>query len=187
MCGGVACGTVLRFVIDPATSTVTHLAVGPKHGGGRLVPFTFVAPTEQRVELSCTQAEFDSCLSDQDGELIADAADDFAQMTPNHPDAAILSVYDEIAPVGITRQFPRENAVPRTTTFDRVPRGEEQLKPEEQVQATDGPVGHVSGLAVDPTTGRISHLLVDAGHLWKRRQLAIPMAKVDHLGIAVLG
>jgi hypothetical protein len=39
-CSDGPCGELTRVVVDPAARTVTHLVVGPAHGGGtsRLVP-----------------------------------------------------------------------------------------------------------------------------------------------------
>jgi sporulation protein YlmC with PRC-barrel domain len=66
-----------------------------------------------------------------------------------------------------------------------VPAGEEELRPSEQVKAKDGPVGRVSGLGIDLASRRITHVLVDAGHLWAKRTVVIPIEAVEHIGISV--
>jgi hypothetical protein len=41
------CGVVSRTILDPAARTVTHLVIGPRHGGGgRLVPLDLAEETE---------------------------------------------------------------------------------------------------------------------------------------------
>ena len=186
-CSDASCGAVMGILIDPAAAAIVHLAVGPRHGAGRLVPFAYVSATDPVIELNCTRAEFDAFLPDQDRALIADAHEAFAQVTPPHPSAEVglLAFYGEIAPTGILRPFPGANPEPQTTTFDRVPAGEEALKSDEQVKGTDGPVGRVSGLAVDLENHSITHVLVEAGHLWGKREVAIPITNVDHIGISV--
>ena len=49
-------GKVSRVIIDPATETVTHLVIEPKHrlGVGRLVPLNLVDTTAGDIRLRCT-------------------------------------------------------------------------------------------------------------------------------------
>jgi hypothetical protein len=55
-------GKVSRVIIDPATETVTHLVIQPKHrlGVGRLVPLDLVDTTAGDIRLRCTVEEFGS-------------------------------------------------------------------------------------------------------------------------------
>jgi hypothetical protein len=55
-------GKVSRMIIDPATETVTHLVIEPKHrlGVGRLVPLDLVDTTAGDIRLRCTVEEFGS-------------------------------------------------------------------------------------------------------------------------------
>ena len=45
--------------------------------------------------------------------------------------------------------------------------------------ATDGAIGHVQGLVVRPDTGHVTHVLLQEGHLWGRKEVAIPISAVD--------
>ena len=185
-CSDGSCGAVTRILVDPSLSSITHLTVASHRSGGRLVPSSYVTLTVAGVELTCTKAEFDTFVSDRDQALASDVADTFADMTPPPRSLGVTLMIDAglIAPVGIAGP-PRPNPQPEPITFDRVPAGEEELKPDEQVRATDGPIGRVSGLALDPTTDRITHLLVGTGHLLGKREIAIPISNVDHIGVAV--
>jgi sporulation protein YlmC with PRC-barrel domain len=55
------------------------------------------------------------------------------------------------------------------------------------VQAADGEIGKVEGLVVEPTRGHVTHILLQEGHLWGRKQVAIPMTAVEAMddGISV--
>jgi hypothetical protein len=185
-CSDGPCGTVTRILVDPSLSSITHLAVGSHRSGGRLVPFAYVTSTVPGVELKCTKAEFDAFLSDRDQALVSDVADTFADVTPPPRSLGVTLMIDAglIAPVGIAGP-PRPKPQPEPITFDRVPAGEEELKPDEQVKAKDGPIGRVSGIAIDPATDRITHLLAEARHLSGKREIAIPIGDVDHIGVAV--
>jgi sporulation protein YlmC with PRC-barrel domain len=61
---------------------------------------------------------------------------------------------------------------------DGVPVGEVEVRRGEHVHATDGPVGHVRGLVVDPTDRHVTHFLLEEGHLWGAKQVAIPISAV---------
>ena len=67
-------GKVSRVIIDPATETVTHLVIGPKHrlGVGRLVPLDLVDTTASDIRLRCTVEEFDRLEPAQEMELVDD-------------------------------------------------------------------------------------------------------------------
>jgi sporulation protein YlmC with PRC-barrel domain len=43
------------------------------------------------------------------------------------------------------------------------------------VHATDGEIGRVQGLVIDPRTHHVTHVLLQEGHLWGSKEVAIPM------------
>ena len=51
-----------------------------------------------------------------------------------------------------------------------------------RVHASDGEIGKVEGLVVDPAHGHVTHVLLQEGHLWGRKQVAIPIGAVERLG-----
>jgi hypothetical protein len=48
-----------------------------------------------------------------------------------------------------------------------------------QEAATDGDIGRVRGLVVNPEGDHVTHVLLDEGHLWGRKQIAIPISAVQ--------
>ena len=48
----------------------------------------------------------------------------------------------------------------------------------EQVHATDGDIGRVQGLVIDPRDHHVTHVLLQEGHLWGRKDVAIPIGAV---------
>jgi hypothetical protein len=60
-CSDGFCGEVIRTILDPATRTVTHLVIEPKHRkmDGRLVPLDLVDATGGEIRLRCSLAEFE--------------------------------------------------------------------------------------------------------------------------------
>jgi hypothetical protein len=62
------------------------------------------------------------------------------------------------------------DAGPQTVTYDRVPVGEVEVRRGEHVHATDGPIGQVQGLVMDPSDHHVTHVLLDEGHLWGKKE-----------------
>ena len=71
-CSDGPCGEVSRMIIDPASRTVTHLVIEPKHRrqNGRLVSLNLVDTTAGDIRLRCTLAEFDTLDPAEEVELV---------------------------------------------------------------------------------------------------------------------
>jgi hypothetical protein len=68
---------------------------------------------------------------------------------------------------------------PLEITSDRIPAGKVAIRPGDHVHAADGPIGKVKGLTVLTRGHRVTHVLLDEGHLWGKRRVAIPIGAVD--------
>jgi sporulation protein YlmC with PRC-barrel domain len=153
-------GKVSRVIIDPATETVTHLVIEPKHrmGLGRLVPLDLVDTTGGDIRLRCTVEEFGQLEAAQEAELLDDVT---GSLGPGAMNAAM----GVSAPVPIMVQ-------------DVVPLGEAGVNRGEPVHALDGEIGRVHGFLVDPDDHRVTHVLLGEGHLWGRKEVSIPVSAV---------
>ena len=69
-------------------------------------------------------------------------------------------------------------AEPHVSTFDRVPLGDVEVRRGDRVHATDGEIGKVQGLVIDLADHQVSHVLLDEGHLWGHKRVAVPIAAV---------
>ena len=150
-------GKVSRVIIDPATETVTHLVIEPKHwlGVGRLVPLDLVDTTGGGISLRCTVEEFGNLEPAEEAELAEDVTGGLALN----------------APMGATSPVP-------VILQDVVPLGETDVERGEPVHAVDGEIGRVEGLLVDPDNHRVTHVLLQEGHLWGRKKVSIPVSAV---------
>jgi hypothetical protein len=62
--------------------------------------------------------------------------------------------------------------------YDRVPKGEVEIRRSSTVSSAEGKVvGRVDGFLVD-ADDHITHIVLERGHLWKRRELTIPIGAV---------
>ena len=159
-CTDGPCGEVSRLIIDPAGGAVTHLVITPEHqrDSGRLVPMDLVDNTAGQISVRCSLAEF--------GRL-------------EH--AAERKVVTGMEGVGgglVGTGFEPRPGQPRTVVEDLVPLGESDVGPGERVHAVDGEIGRVQGFLIDPGDRRATHVLLKEGHLWGRKEVAIPVSAV---------
>jgi uncharacterized membrane protein len=47
------------------------------------------------------------------------------------------------------------------------------------IEATDGFVGHLGEFLVDPESGQLTHLVLQEGHNWEKREISLPLSVVD--------
>ena len=166
------CGEMNRVVVDPLTRAVTHLVIGPKHrhSSARLVPLEIVDATKGEIRLRCTLAEFENL--------------DPAVETRFLPGTQEYEGYD----AGQVLVMPYYNigmadayCAPMTVSYDAVPLGEVEVRRGEHVHATDGHIGKVQGLVIDPDNHHVTHVLLQEGHLWGRKEVAIPIGAVTEV------
>ena len=62
-----------------------------------------------------------------------------------------------------------------------IPEDEVAVRGGERVEATDGSIGHVDGVIVDPTTRAMTHIALREGHLWRTRTVTIPLDHIDRV------
>ena len=174
VCGDGYRGELRAVVVDPAAGTVTHLVVEPEGRSGlaRLVPLGLAEAAPDEIRLRCTEAEF---------RALAAAEETLAEFTLGY------EVPVQLLPAGwrgtggpITDggAIPR---IPERETVDVVPPGEVTEHGGERVHASDGDIGQLRGLRLDPATGRVTHVLVREGHLLARKDVAVPFASVAGL------
>jgi sporulation protein YlmC with PRC-barrel domain len=59
--------------------------------------------------------------------------------------------------------------------------GEVAVRRGDHVHATDGRIGLVQGLVIDPADHHVTHVLLQEGHLWGRKEVAIPISAVTRV------
>jgi hypothetical protein len=112
--------------------------------------------TTDGIRLSCTKAEFDK---------LDPAEETHFEEVWEHPEYEPDQVW--------CRR--------RTVTYDSVPVGEVQVRRGEHVHATDGDIGQVEGLIIDPDNHQVTHVLLQEGHLWGHKDVAIPIEAVTRV------
>jgi sporulation protein YlmC with PRC-barrel domain len=171
-CTDGSCGTVSRLIVDPEQETVTHLVVEPRHHQpGRLVPVDLVEHAAGEITLRCTLADF--------GKL--DPAEE-QEVLPGYAGYQVLSTDPRMMSHGLGLSL--VNLSPnakRLQTEDVIPLDEVEVSRGDTVFATDGEIGRIHGLVIDPASRHVSHVLLEEGHLWGRKDVAIPITAVTKI------
>ena len=175
-CVDGVCGKVIRVVVDPVARAVTGLVVQPKHwpGLGRLVPLDLVAAaTPNEVRLRCTRAEFDELGFAEDAHFAPETGlDQYADYSAEQ--MLMLPYYSRV----VDDDMPQTREDEPTGAYGSLPPGEVGVRRDKPVYATDGEIGRVEGLVVDPGNHHVSHVLLQEGHVFGRREVAIPIGAV---------
>jgi hypothetical protein len=176
-------GELADVVIDPIKRRVTHLVVAPQHrpDQARLVPVDRAraqAPEQTAIQLGCTIAEVTRLESVQRsaylrlGELPMEDPDWEIGVT----DVLALPYYGTMTPGGVGLGMPPIGLDDHITeVYDRVPKDKIEVRRASAVtSADDHGLGHVDGFIVDDGE-RITHLVLEHGHLWGKREITIPV------------
>jgi len=174
LCTDGACGKVTRVVVDPVARAVTHLVVEPKHGFGigRLVPVDLVDAATDVVRLRCTSADFEKLERAEEMQFLPDTGA-FEGYSPQQVLSWPYYSLGVSTGVGVGDSLP--------LVVDRIPAGDVALRRGEPVHATDGEIGRVQGLVIDPDDHHVTHVLLQEGHMWGRREVAIPIGAVARI------
>jgi hypothetical protein len=142
VCSDGPCGQSTNVIVNPVNHKVTHFALHDKNlpnNPTRLVPAGMVADvTPQQVRLTCSKADVAEMPPFIVTNFIAQSAPGYAYATGEayHSQYVINDTgYDAV----------KEPAIPA---------GEVEVHSGMHVQATDGKVGKLDALVLDPTAGR---------------------------------
>jgi sporulation protein YlmC with PRC-barrel domain len=178
-CSDGACGELTRVVVDPVARALTHLVVDPKHGQGkgRLVPLDRVESAGQTIRLGCSTAEFDALEHAEEAQFLPGATGAWGygeEQMMSWPYYGLGLGGMGLGGMGLGSA----NAGPQAFMRDRIPVGEVEVRRGEPVHTTDGDIGRVQGLVIDPADHHVTHVLLDEGHLWGKKEVAIPIGAV---------
>jgi hypothetical protein len=184
-CRDGRCGKLTRVIIDPVARSLTHLVVEPHADDlGRVVPLCLVAAvTPDQIDLRSTLEEFhhfDPSLETDyfpmDDDYSGSYYGGYARGYGYDWKVASFWPYYGYGGLGYGRGWG-----PTFVSYEAVPRGEVTIRRGDPVQANDGEIGQVAGLVVGSPSGHISHVLLQEGHLWGKKDVAIPIGSVTRV------
>jgi sporulation protein YlmC with PRC-barrel domain len=179
-------GELADIVIDPLEKRVVHLVVQPERGeGARLVPIQLVNGTDDEqpeIELECTLDKA------QGFESVHEAA--FLRLGENpvkDPDwdvgveDVLAMPYYYAGQGNVGQEGQASELAPMTVSYDRVPKGEVEVRRASAVISADGhSLGEVDGFVVNADK-HITHFVLERGHLWGRKEVTIPIGALARI------
>ena len=182
-CADGATRELVDVVIDSSSSRVTHLVIRPAQHAedARLVPISLASRAEKdgesEISLNCGAADLERFDTVHKFEILR------AGERPNEDPKWDVGVEDVVvAPNYAPTAFgdyggSLDSDV--TISYDRVPKGEIELRHASSVYSADGHhLGSVDSVVVDDGD-RLTHLLLERGHLWWKREVALPASAIS--------
>jgi hypothetical protein len=182
-CTDGAFGDLADIVILPTERRVTHLVVVPTHQENepRLVPVSLVetgpASADDGISLSCSIADMGALPGVHEYGYVR-----LEEPLPVEGDEWEVGIEDVLTVptpgYGGWQMGPLEEEGGLSVSYDRIPKGEVEVRGATEVTAADGAfVGRLDGVVVD-ADGSITSLVLERGHLWGRRRVEIPTSAV---------
>jgi hypothetical protein len=162
-CSDGPCGRVTCLILRPTTPQVTHLVVAERDYPylKRLAPVQLLRDsTPGHICLDCTKNQLATLRPFQEIEYTPDDAPYFAYEA------------NRVWPYDTTETMP----VP--LQLETIPANVVLIHQHALVKATNGWVGQVSAFLVQPPNGSITHLVLRQGHLWRKKEMTIPVSEI---------
>jgi len=187
-CKSGSCGKLTRVIIDPISRRLTHLVVEPRHGEtGRMVPLRLVDHSSpDQIDLACTLQEFDALAPSQETDYLP--MDDVYGSYYGGYARGYGYGYDDV------RFWPYYGYGglgygygwgPQQVSYESIPSGEVTVRRGDPVHATNGDIGKVAGLVIGTPAGQVTHVLLQEGHLWDKKDVAIPIHSITRVSDVV--
>ncbi len=177
-CADGECGHATSAIVDRRSRVVTHLVVEPprRSGLGRLVPLELVDAATEEIRLRCSLAVFEKLDRGEQTGLEPGSNGGYGGYGLGQ---AVPGAYVGMSSFGVAGGSPADAFDP--VVHDTLPSGEIAVRAGQAVHAADGDIGHVQGLIVDRHDHHITSVLLQEGHLWGHKQIAVPIVAVTSL------
>jgi uncharacterized protein YrrD len=161
------CGKLSAVIMNPVTDKITHIVVTEKDfpHTERIIPQSLVKSTDE-------EAAYLSCDTQ------------FVHTQQHFVETEYIPI--EVSSENILGEYyffpyvePLNGSIPIRS--ENVPSGELSLHRGEFVEARDGSVGSVDELIYNSEDKTVTHLVLREGHLWGKKEIAVPVADIDHI------
>lgn len=178
-CSDGPVGKTVRAVINPVTKAITHITVRPEGMGEseHVVPVEDIASsTSDSVRLNVTRSQFflyPVYISHRFIDM--EEADIEPEEVANLPEAQ--PAMDHVFWPFVTA----EGHMGAYAEIEQIPTDELAVYRGAPVEATDGHIGEVSELVINPENSQVTHLLLHKGRLFARRDVVVPVSEIDRV------
>ncbi len=167
-CADGACGESVTVIIDPVARKLTHFVIEDPDLVQRVVAIDLVTETtRESIRLRCSKDELKQMEPFLERHYVKNEQ-------PN-PDFYVNQYIYQL-PYATPTQL---TAMP--VEVEHIPEGEIAVRRGTLVEATDGYVGKVGELLVDEASGQITHVVLEEGHLWSKKEVTLPLSAIDRI------
>ena len=173
-CTDGVCGRSAYVVMNPVFEQVTHVVVKDVSSPGKeyMVPVDFVTDsTGETIKLRCSKAELEKMDPFNQTTFIVERvpAENYSTGGPEYGGNGSYFYMPYVT---------RDKTIYVTEENQQTPPGELAVQRGTRVKATDGYVGKVDEFVVNPENGYITHMVMREGHLWGKKDVAIPLSAI---------
>ena len=155
-------GELTAIIVHQERRQITSLVVRYREGQ-RIVPIAYVASSDNHtIRLHCSDSEMQAM------ELFAEE-----HFLHQEPEEVLQPAYEEY-PLGYSPYL-------TPLVIEHVPEGEVAIHRGVAIEATDGPIGHISEISVSPDDNHITRVIAQTGGLFRRHELSLPLTAIDHV------
>ena len=166
-CTDTACGKTTNVIVNPVNMQVTHFVVKDKKlpsYSTRLISVDKIASsTPDQITLNCS---FDDVAAMQPF-----IVDDFVQQSGSGMAYESGDAYSS--------QYVVNDTAYDSVQAENMPKGELDIYSGMKIEASDGKIGKLDALVLDPKTGAVTHLQMREGHLFGKKDVAVAVSDID--------
>lgn len=174
------CGRVSQIIVHPVAQAITHLVVQNddfENSDQRLVSLEHVIGAEpEQISLNCTKADVAAMEPFTKTHYVQSDVPNYGML-----ESEAFGLAADPAPIMAWPFAIPTTQAPVSVEDEQIPPGEINVRQGATVEATDGEVGRVDEFLLEPTTGHITHLVLRKGHLWAKREIAIPLRAISRM------
>jgi sporulation protein YlmC with PRC-barrel domain len=174
-----AVGKSVRVVVNPVTGAITHVTVRPEGMGEseHLVPIeTITESSADTMRLNISKNQF-FLLPTFDSYRFLDLEE--VNVNPEHLDA--IPEAHKTTGHAFWPFVTAEGHAGVYTDVQQIPHDELAIHRGADVMATDGRVGEVAELVINPENAHVTHLVLRKGHIFGHHDIAVPIADLDRI------
>lgn len=176
-CTDGPCGKSIALIVDRKTRRVTHIAVEDETL--QYAPYQRLVPGDQLAEtapglirLKCTRDELNRMRPYIHTRHVARESEDYTKFEGGGGAQGWRGEWGTDSIAGEASLKVEE---------EQVPEGALAMHPDAEVHATDGQVGVVEELMVDPDSAQVTHFVLRKGHWWGKKEVQIPLTAIERV------
>jgi uncharacterized protein YrrD len=177
-CSDGGCGRSTAVIINPVSQKVTHFVVATPEmlHSEYLVPVTLIEESEpDRIQLSCQHNRLATMEPFHKVKFVRlqDLEESDSPLT-QIPEAQLSSAW-------LWPYITAEGGYGTYVNVEQTPHDELAIHRGADVEAVDGGIGKVDEFIINPENDHITHLVLQKGHLWRQKDIIVPISEIDRI------